>query len=82
MIGRKADDPKVAAGKKLLPFDIETEGGRPKIKVFHRGESKTFFPEEISSMVLTKMKGTAEAYLGRVSSLAMYKLRFMVIHQL
>ena len=70
LIGRKADDPTVASDKKHWPFDIVTEGGRPKIKVNYKGESKTFFPEEISSMVLTKMKETAEAYLGRVSSMA------------
>lgn len=53
--------------KKHWPFDVVNEGGRPKIKVQHKGESKTFFPEEISSMVLSKMRETAEAYLGRVS---------------
>ena len=40
-------------------------GGKPKIKVEYKAEAKTFFPEEISSMVLTKMKETAEAYLGK-----------------
>lgn len=45
-------------------FDVVNDGGKPKIKVDFKGESKTFFPEEISSMVLTKMKEIAEAYLG------------------
>lgn len=41
------------------------QGGKPKIKVEYKGEDKTFFPEEISSMILTKMRETAEAYLGK-----------------
>ncbi|KAK7043512.1 Hsp70 protein-domain-containing protein [Favolaschia claudopus] len=40
------------------------EGGKPYIQVDYRGESKEFSPEEISSMVLLKMKGIAESYLG------------------
>ena len=67
MIGRKADDPVVAMDKKHWPFEIVNEGGRLKIKVIYKGETKTFFPEEISSMVLTKMREAAEAYIGRVS---------------
>ncbi|MCP6484308.1 Hsp70 family protein, partial [Klebsiella pneumoniae] len=39
--------------------------GKPKIKISYKGESKIFSPEEVSSMVLTKMKETAEAYLGK-----------------
>merc|ERR1712106_294168 len=50
---------------KHWPFDVISEGGKPKIKVLYKGESKLFFPEEISSMILTKMKETAEAYLGK-----------------
>jgi L1 cell adhesion molecule like protein len=41
------------------------ETGKPKIQVQYKGETKTFYPEEVSSMVLTKMKMTAEAYLGK-----------------
>ena len=41
------------------------DGGRPKIKVEYKCETRTFYAEEISSMVLTKMKDTAEAYLGK-----------------
>ncbi|RXG53667.1 Heat shock 70 kDa protein 1 [Armadillidium vulgare] len=43
---------------------IISDGGKPKIKVSYKNEDKTFSPEEISSMVLTKMKETAESYLG------------------
>ena len=50
---------------KHWPFDVISDGGKPKIRVEHKGELKTFSPEEISSMVLTKMKDTAEAYLGK-----------------
>ncbi|CAG0909547.1 unnamed protein product [Cyprideis torosa] len=50
---------------KHWPFHVISEGGKPKIQVEFKGEVKTLFPEEISSMVLTKMKETAEAYLGK-----------------
>jgi L1 cell adhesion molecule like protein len=43
---------------------VVNEGGKPKLQVEYKGERKTFSPEEISSMVLVKMKETAEAYLG------------------
>ena len=66
LIGRKFDDRTVVADRAHWPFDVVNEGGRPKIKVQYKGETKTFFPEEISSMVLTKMKETAESYLGKV----------------
>src|SRR5215510_8246781 len=50
---------------KHWPFTVISDGGKPKIQVQYKGEIKTFFPEEISSMVLKKMKETAEAYLGK-----------------
>lgn len=65
LIGRKFDEPSVKADMKHWPFDVVNDGGKPKIQVEYKGEVKTFFPEEISSMVLTKMKETAEAYLGK-----------------
>uniref|UniRef100_A0A1X7URU8 Uncharacterized protein n=1 Tax=Amphimedon queenslandica TaxID=400682 RepID=A0A1X7URU8_AMPQE len=65
LIGRKFNDPKVAADCKHWPFAVINTDGRPKIQVEYLGETKTFYAEEISSMVLTKMRETAEAYLGK-----------------
>lgn len=64
LIGRKFDDPKIQQDLKHWPFKVINDGGKPKLQVEFRGEVKRFAPEEISSMVLTKMKETAEAYLG------------------
>ncbi|XP_013420728.1 heat shock 70 kDa protein 1B-like [Lingula anatina] len=65
LIGRKFDDPAVQADSKHWPFKIVNDGGKPKVQVEYKGETKKCTPEEISSMVLTKMKETAEAYLGQ-----------------
>ncbi|KAJ7190108.1 heat shock cognate 70 [Mycena pura] len=64
LIGRKFDDDEVQADMKHFPFTVLSKGGKPYIRVEYRGEQKEFSPEEISSMVLLKMKETAEAYLG------------------
>ncbi|CAE6431481.1 unnamed protein product [Rhizoctonia solani] len=64
LIGRRFDDPEVQSDIKHFPFKVENKGGKPVISVEYRGETKTFTPEEISSMVLLKMKETAESYLG------------------
>jgi len=65
LIGRQFADPAVTADRKHWPFTVVPgPNNRPKIEVEHQGEKKQLFPEEISSMVLTKMKETAEAYLG------------------
>uniref|UniRef100_A0A2C9KE33 Heat shock protein 70 n=1 Tax=Biomphalaria glabrata TaxID=6526 RepID=A0A2C9KE33_BIOGL len=64
LIGRKFSDKTVQADIKHWPFTVVEVDGRPKIKAEYKGEQKLFAPEEISSMVLTKMKETAEAYLG------------------
>ncbi|XP_068120775.1 heat shock 70 kDa protein-like [Hyperolius riggenbachi] len=64
LIGRKYDDPVVQADMKHWPFRVVSHSGKPKVQVEYKGEEKTFSPEEISSMVLLKMKETAEAYLG------------------
>ena len=68
LIGRRFDDPAVTSDRKHWPFEVRSDGGKPKIEVEYKGEKKTFFPEEVSSMVLTKMKETAEQYLGKVSN--------------
>ncbi|GIY87881.1 major heat shock 70 kDa protein Ba [Caerostris darwini] len=64
LIGRKFDDPKIQQDIKHWPFKVTNHGGKPKICVEFKGEQKLFNPEEISAMVLTKMKETAEMYLG------------------
>jgi heat shock protein 1/8 len=64
LIGRKFNDAEVQADMKHFPFKVVDKGGKPNIEVEFKGEKKTFTPEEISSMVLTKMRETAEAYLG------------------
>merc|ERR1712142_159279 len=68
LIGRKFEDPIVQADMKHWPFEVISDGGKPKLGVEFKGEKKTFFPEEISSMVLNKMRDTAEAYLGATVS--------------
>merc|ERR1711962_1024768 len=64
LIGRKFDETTVQSDMKLWPFKVINVGNKPKLEVEYKGEKKQFFPEEISSMVLTKMKETAESYLG------------------
>merc|ERR1712100_99829 len=65
LIGRKMDDPALQADMKHFPFKVINKDSKPHIQASLKGETKTFSPEEISSMVLTKMKETAEAYLGK-----------------
>jgi len=64
LMGRKYNDPTVASDMKHWPFTVVDASGLPKLKVEYKNEEKTYTPEEVSSMVLTKMKETAEAYLG------------------
>jgi heat shock protein 1/8 len=65
LIGRKFSDSEVRSDRKHWPFKvIESSQGKPMIEVQFQGELKQFSAEEISSMVLTKMKETAEVYLG------------------
>jgi L1 cell adhesion molecule like protein len=66
LIGRRFSDSVVQADMKHWPFKVVSkEGDKPFIQVTYKGETKTFAPEEISSMVLIKMKEIAEAYLGK-----------------
>jgi len=65
LIGRKCTDSVVQADMKLWPFKVVCKGDKPFVQVNFKGEVKTFSPEEISSMVLTKMKEIAETYLGK-----------------
>ncbi|PON92857.1 Heat shock protein 70 family [Trema orientale] len=66
LIGRKFDDKEVQKDMKLFPYKIVNKDGKPYIQVkIKDGEVKVFSPEEISAMVLTKMKETAEAFLGK-----------------
>merc|ERR1712170_158121 len=64
LIGRNFTDSTVQSDMKHWPFTVKNVGGKPKLEVEYKNEEKQFTPEEISSMVLTKMKETAEAYLG------------------
>ena len=66
LIGRKFNDSVVQSDIKHFPFRVVSSGSDQKclIKVEYKGEEKTFQPEEISSMILNKMKTTASSYLG------------------
>merc|ERR1719193_368576 len=65
LIGRKFDEGAVQSDMKHWPFTVINSDAKPKIQVEYKNETKSFFPEEISSMVLVKMRETAEAYLGK-----------------
>ena len=60
LIGRKFADSTVQSDMKHWPFKVVDSGSLPKLEVEYKNETKTFTPEEISSMVLTKMKETAD----------------------
>ena len=66
LIGRKFGDAEVQADMKHWPFKVIDKGTKPFLEVEFKGEKKQFTPEEVSSMVLVKMKETAEQYLGTV----------------
>ncbi|GJP76603.1 hypothetical protein CLOP_g7023 [Closterium sp. NIES-67] len=66
LIGRRFSDPTVQADMKHWPFKVFSgPGDKPTIEVQYKGESKQFAAEEVSSVVLTKMKEIAEAFLGK-----------------
>jgi heat shock protein 5 len=58
------DDLELKRDIKHFPFNIVDKGGKPAISIGYKGDTRQFTPEEISAMILTKMKETAEAYLG------------------
>merc|ERR1711899_45758 len=65
LIGRKFNDDTAQKDAKLWPFEVINDNSKPKVKVEYKYEEKVFSPEEISSMVLTKMKEISESYLGK-----------------
>jgi len=65
LIGRKFTDKTVQNDKKLLPFTLVNKNGKPYIAVDVKGQKKELAPEELSAMVLQKMKEIAETYLGK-----------------
>lgn len=65
LIGRRWNEPSVQHDIKYWPFKVVNNNDKPNIQVDIGSETKTFAPEEISAMVLIKMKETAEAYLGK-----------------
>ncbi|KAM9085891.1 LOW QUALITY PROTEIN: heat shock cognate 71 kDa protein-like [Megaptera novaeangliae] len=65
LTGRRPDDAVVQSDMKHWPFMVVNDAGRPKVRVEYKGETESFYPEEVSSMVLTQMKEIAEAYLGK-----------------
>merc|ERR1719189_3390304 len=65
LIGRQYQDSTVQSDMKHWPFQVTNAGGKPRLQVEYKAEDKSFTPEEISAMVLTKMKETAESYLGQ-----------------
>lgn len=65
MIGRKYDDKDVQVDMKHFPFKVVEKSGKPNVQVNVKGSPKTFTPEEVSAMILGKMKDVAEAYLGK-----------------
>lgn len=64
-IGRRFTEATVQRDKKLLPFTITSKDDKPHIKVSLNGEDRVLAPEEISAMVLSKLRKTAEDYLGK-----------------
>ena len=65
LMGRKFDDSEVQRDIKWLPYNVVNKGGKPYVSVeLPGGKQKQLSPEEVSSMILIKMKEIAENYLG------------------
>ena len=76
------EDKKVQKDMKLVPYKIVNKDGKPYIQVQVRdGETKVFSPEEISAMILTKMKETAKEFLGKTIKDAMVTVPSMLSFQ-
>ena len=65
LLGRNFDSSEVQCELKNLMYKVVNKSNKPNIEVQFQGEQKTFTPEEISSMVLVKMKEVAESFLGK-----------------
>merc|ERR1712085_119384 len=65
LIGRKYSDKSVQADKKLVPFNIISDKDKPMIEITIAGKKSSYAPEEVSAMILQKMKATAETFLGK-----------------
>jgi heat shock protein 5 len=65
LIGRKYSDKSVQSDKKLVPYEIVSQQDKPFVEVTVAGKTSKYAPEEISAMILSKMKGTAEIFLGK-----------------
>ena len=65
LIGRKYSDKSVQADKKLVPYNIVSDKDKPVVQVITGGTTQNFAPEEVSAMILQKMKATAETFLGK-----------------
>ena len=65
LIGRKFSDKSVQADKKLVPYKIVSKDDKPYVEIVIEGKPRQFSPEEVSAMILVKMKEIAEAYLGQ-----------------
>ncbi|KAJ4372230.1 Heat shock protein ssb1 [Neocucurbitaria cava] len=64
LIGRRFEDETVKKDIQSWPFKVVDQGGSPLVEVEYLGERKQFSPQEISAMVLVKMKEVAETKLG------------------
>ena len=65
LIGRKFKDKTVQQDKKMFPFGLVDRKGKPYVQVTVAGQLKQFAPEEVSAMILQKMRSTAESYLDK-----------------
>jgi len=65
LMGLRYNDPAIQQELKRLPYKVVNQDNRPYVEVTFKGEKKLFSPEEISAMILSKMKQIAEDYLGR-----------------